>query len=735
MTYWENVCKHFFWGGNTFGVRGFRCLHKKCFLKKALALALGALGVFAVGLPVQAIENYQLNGITVYANKGNGTLVEPLGGLADQHQNIPLLGTKDALEVPFSSMTISRTASDYFSSPEKGFVDTVTLDPAVRDDSRSTFNNFIDIRGVMINSGSMYINGIPNMMNRTDQMFTVDTFVNKISVIAGPNIGIGGTAMAQYPGGGAIYFESKKADKTPNMDLTLSYQGNKSFSEGIDWGKRFRDNERYGIRLNASSINGAGVIKPEKVESKDFFANIDQKTSHSWSNLLVGYTHGYAEGAAKHFRFSKNLNHIPEAPKGDKSYVPKWAYSKSKNFMLIFNHEQKINDKATVFFNFGQNENHPYESVYTWGGRNLDENGNYTLEFNNRLAKTENKYSAIGLKGSFELGKSHHDYVINFDRNWQKNYGVANGWSLKGLTGNIYTDNEWDTPAYYMGHLKWTSSSYTNAYHVLDAISFLDDKLTVMLGYHHHYSTVNNATSGKAKYSAGSPTYAVSYRVQPNFVVYASHSEDFASGKTVGYGYKNEGEALDPYKTKQNEVGIKYKQGDLLHTLAYYTIKQANYGDWEDAAGNLYLRQIDDKKNKGVEYSIAGKVTDKWDVIGGISRVDARDVKTNERISQVAKWSGTLGLIYKPNDDWVFTAHLQYLGESPVVLNKTVTMPSHTLLHLGAVYQTNINGIPVTFNAKMFNVFNKRYWTPTEGRTQANVGEPRTFVFTTTFHF
>ena len=42
-------------GGNTFGVRGFRCLHKKCFLKKALALALGALGVFAVGLPVQAI--------------------------------------------------------------------------------------------------------------------------------------------------------------------------------------------------------------------------------------------------------------------------------------------------------------------------------------------------------------------------------------------------------------------------------------------------------------------------------------------------------------------------------------------------------------------------------------------------------------------------------------------------------------------------------------------------------
>ena len=54
----------------------------------------------------------------------------------------------------------------------------------------------------------------------------------------------------------------------------------------------------------------------------------------------------------------------------------------------------------------------------------------------------------------------------------------------------------------------------------------------------------------------------------------------------------------------------------------------------EDAAGNLYLRQIDDKKNKGVEYSIAGKVTDKWDVIGAF-RALMRDVKTeNERISR-----------------------------------------------------------------------------------------------------
>ena len=685
----------------------------------------------------ESLLNFQLNGITVYANQGTETMVSPLGSLADAHQNVPLLGTKDSLSLPFSAMTVSREAADYFTSPDKGFVDMVTLSPSVRDDSRSTFNNFIDIRGIMLNGGSMYINGIPNMMSRTDQMFTTDNFVNKVTVIAGPNIGIGGTPLAQYPGGGAIYFESKKAMAKPNLDVSLSYRGNKSFAESIDWGKRFGKNNRYGVRVNISNISGETPIKSEKISSKDFFVNLDQRTNRSWTNFLIGQTYGYSRGAAKHFRFANNLEAIPQAPKGNRAYVPDWTYAKTKNFLVTLNHEQKLSDNTTAFLNFGHNTNDPYESVYTWGGRNLDADGNFTLEFNNRLSKTKNTYAAIGLKGEFDLGKTHHEYVINADRNWQKSYSGYNGWSLKGLTGNIYNgSNHWDVPDYFIGPRKWSSSMYTNGYHIMDSISMFDDKLTVMLGYHHHKTTINSSTSGKQNYSAGSPTFGINYKLTPNLSVYASHSEDFAYGRTVGAGYANEGEALDPYKTKQNEFGFKYRNKDLLHTLAYYTIKQANYGESIDSkTGDIYLKQIDDKKNKGIEYSVAGKLSNKWELIGGVTYVSAKDVKTHERISQVAKWSGSLGMVYKPTEDLALSARIQYLGDSPVHLNKTVTMPSHTLLHLGASYNTKLGKVPVTIKAQLFNVFNKRYWTPTEGRTQANVGEPRTFLLTSTFHF
>lgn len=711
--------------------------------KKLAKMAAGAVlltamnGVTAANEIVaddSTIANFQLNGIQVVAKIGNETLVSPLGSLADQHQNMPLLGSKDALEVPFTAMTISREAADYFNRPDKGFVDMVTLSPAVRDDSKSTFNNFIDVRGVMLNGGSMYINGIPNMMGRTDQMFTADNFVNKVTVIAGPNIGIGGTPLAQYPGGGAIYFESKKAMATPNFDVTLSYKGNKSFEEALDYGKRFGKNNRYGVRVNISNIGGENNIKPENIRSRDFYIDLDQRTEHSWSNFMIGHTYAHTNGAAKHFRFANNLSAIPKAPKGNRSFVPEWTYAKAENMLITFNHEQKFSDAATAFVNLGRNVNHPYESVYTWGGRNLDADGNFTLEFNNRLAKTENSYAGVGVKGKFELGSTKHEYVINADRNWQKSYSTKDSWSLKNLVGNIYKENHWDKPAYTMGSLKLNSQMYTNAYHVMDSITMLDDKLNILLGYHNHETTVKNS-SGEQKYSAGSPTIGINYKLTPKTSVYVSHSEDFAYGKTVGAGYANEGQALDPYKTKQNEIGFKYSNKELLHTLSYYTIKQANYGEYTDSKGDLYLKQIDDKENKGFEYSIAGKLTDKWEAIGGITRVDAKDVKTHQRISQVARWSGSLGLVYKPVENLALTARLQYLGDAPVQLNKTVTMPSHTLLHLGASYKTQMGKTPVTLRAQVYNVFDKKYWSPTEGRTQANVGDPRTFVMSATFHF
>ena len=145
-----------------------------------------------------------------YRQNGNESVIKPLGVVADQVQNVGLLGEKDALETPFNSMTLTRKDLDYFGSPEKGPTDMLTLNPAVRDASSNLYND-VSIRGFNLNGHNMYLNGIQGML---DQQHAADIYIDKATVIAGPNLGIVGTPNRENLGG-TILFTSKKAQAEP----------------------------------------------------------------------------------------------------------------------------------------------------------------------------------------------------------------------------------------------------------------------------------------------------------------------------------------------------------------------------------------------------------------------------------------------------------------------------------------------------------------------------------------
>lgn len=123
----------------------------------------------------------------------------------------------------------------------------------------------------------MYLNGIQGML---DQQHAADIYIDKATVIAGPNLGIVGTPNRENLGG-TILFTSKKAQAEPNLDLTLAYQGGKSFKEAVDFGTRLGHNQRWGVRVMADNIQGETAIDGDKLTQRDFFVNIDQKTKRA----------------------------------------------------------------------------------------------------------------------------------------------------------------------------------------------------------------------------------------------------------------------------------------------------------------------------------------------------------------------------------------------------------------------------------------------------------------------
>lgn len=60
-----------------------RYLKMRKLLRMMAVSTMGVYSLFGMNTSVDAIPNYQLNGITVYADKGNGTLVRPLGEFVD----------------------------------------------------------------------------------------------------------------------------------------------------------------------------------------------------------------------------------------------------------------------------------------------------------------------------------------------------------------------------------------------------------------------------------------------------------------------------------------------------------------------------------------------------------------------------------------------------------------------------------------------------------------------------
>ena len=228
--------------------------------------------------------------------------------------------------------------------------------------------------------------------------------------------------------------------------------------------------------------------------------------------------------------------------------------------------------------------------------------------------------------------------------------------------------------------------------------------------------------------------------------MYVGHTESFSRGlkvlNTKDVYYTNENQIMEPVKSKQNEIGVKYQNAGIMTTLSYFDIDEANRYDIFNG-GKSYTK-VDDGKNryKGVELTINGKLADKWTATGGFMYLDAQREQTNNGskdgwfVNGVAKWSGVLGLEYKPDEDWGVVGRANWVDkayiDSAAVGGKT-EIPSYVTFDLGVNYKTKINTVPVKLSAMCYNVADKDYWMGRGSSTTFGLSMPRTFMLSAQF--
>lgn len=706
-------------------------------MKKKI-LMLEVMGILLFG----GVANAQGNDIialdTVYVTSNREALP---GGIFSSEIQVGSLGKKNIMDIPLTAYSINRKTLDSFADNNLPANSVLLNAPSVKGGATLTHNDF-SIRGHYLQGASFYLNNIPGLYS---QMNAPTYFIDKVELISGPNM-LGGTQMEKNSVSGYVNFVSKKAEETPNASFKLIFTGRTNFSEYIDAGTKFGKNNEWGFRVNGELQNGEMSLKNSDVAAKGVFVNIDHKNEKSESNLLIGYRHQEVKRGMRWFKMNNKITSLPKVPSSKNNVSFDQMLKEENSTILAFNHEHKISEKIGFFANIGMLNSDLKRNISPRGSAYdiLNENGDYKFVVYNGRTPNQYRYYEAGFTADFNIGKIENHMIISLDNINQKSFTNSKiNKSGKTFTGNLYQGNP-NIPWQELPLVDKSLSAKTKLYGVslVDTMDYGKWRLTI--GAHKHKADVkqynlNGTLKKRVTAEATSPLFGLLYKVNENLSVYASHTEAFSKGDLVGPGYVNEGSIINPAKSKENEVGLKYKNDNLFAGFSYFEIKEKSNLD-ETRPDGKYKVQNGETEFKGVELSVSGKISPKLTGFGGVMYVDAKRNKTQgglldgKKLDGSSKWNGVLGLNYEIDAQTELFGRMLYNGVTFVNQEK-LKLPSYTTFDLGIRRSTNVMGTNAIFTAACYNLFNKNYWMTRSGGNEVLLSLPRTWMLSAQFNF
>lgn len=626
--------------------------------------------------------------------------------------------------------------------------------PSIRTSTTSPMYTDFSMRGINMNGNHMMLNGVPSLFYQ----FTTPPshVIDRIDITSGPNAGVNGVSMSNNgtnsgatPAPGTINIVTKRALNTPVNRYTQTFSGRGNAGEFIDVGRRFGENNEWGIRVNAEYMEGGLALPGAEKNEKNIFINMDHRGDNNITNLFAGYFDLRVNGGQRWFSLPNSYSStvLPDAPDSKNNYDFNGTTKYVHGYLATLNHEHKLDDTWSYFANMGYsrrsgNKDNQGASI------KFDEQGNFVgNQFNQQNEEGKNAYVQFGLKGNLETGAVKHDLALSVDRSWARYWNKSKSYKPNGqeILGNLYDGiifpDNYVLQSFGDGTPQWEETNIGLT--IADTISY--GKASMLLAASRKHENFESFTGKSFKNDNILPTYGLTYKPVENMAFYYGHTESFSRGLVVsGNNYTNNGETMGPVKSKQNEIGVKYQNAGMMTTLSYFDIDEANRYDINSNDPNHPLTKVDDGKNryKGVELTVNGKLADKWTVTGGLLYLDAEREKTKNGtkdgwfVNGASEWSGVLGLEYKPDDSlgivgravWNDKAYIDSRSSS----GKT-EIPSYVTFDVGVNYKTKINTVPVKLSAMCYNVADKDYWMGRGSSTTIGLSMPRTFMLSAQF--
>lgn len=720
----------------------------------------GAQSSAAEPVELQSVE------ITASADASADGLTQPYAGeQVARGGRVGILGNRDYMETPFTST--SYTSQLIQDQQARSVSDVLQNDPSVR--VARGFGNFQElyvVRGFPVYSDDMSYNGLYGLLPR---QYVAAEFIERVEVFRGANTFLNGAAPGGSGIGGAINILPKRAPNEPLTRLTVGAENGGQAMTHADIARRFGEEERFGVRLNAAKRAGETTVEDEDRTLDMFALGLDYQGDNFRLSGDIGHQYHFIDNPRPSVRLNGG---VPSAPDAKDNFAQPWTYSKEKQTFGSFRGEYDFSDSLTGWLAAGVREG---EEKNRLANPLANASGATTAYRFDNVREEEIRTSEVGLRGLLKTGPVSHQWVVSaamFSAE-DRNAWAASDWN-NSFTGDLNSPTNTAMPpidlvdpfktAGSMSNPKVTARSNTQSLAIADTLGFMDDRLLITLGARrqgieskgYDYDTGERA-SAYNRYET-SPVAGVVYQLSDELSVYANYIEGLVKGDiapstiwidNANRSVSNGGQALAPYVSKQTEVGLKYDGGNVGGSLAVFQTKRPFATFEYDVASNALegtYAENGEQRNRGIELSMFGEPLYGVRLLGGLTLLDAemtstrRGLNDGNRVIGVPRTQANMGTEWDvPNlQNLTLTARALYTSKQYADAANELEVPSWTRFDLGARYRMVVDDRDITLRANLENVTGRDYWASAGGYPDQGylvLGAPRTLSVSATVDF
>ena len=535
--------------------------------------------------------------------------------------------------------------------------------------------------------------------------------------------------------GGAVNYITKRPTLESLRNVSVGSYGGSSYFGHFDVSGQIDQNNIFGYRASAFYQNGE-TSRKEDIKQRAVSLVLDFKpTRDIYADVRYSYKDTSSPGPTIFWPTDGRIDRASITR--NRSYTPSWLLQEFESHRIESGLRWNLNEVFTLRTNL------LYEKVDKTGGdarmRYLNNTvlatswfGNYALQENEKQGVSvylDSSFKTFGVSHVLTFGySSSSDKVLSSTDN-SRSFQIPSDITLDAFR-NYAQPAGWGT----VGQTPRTAASRVKYDNILigDDIRF-NEQWSALVGFNYAGAMSENyRSSTKYDKSALTPTLSLIYKPVPDLTTYATYIESLEAGTVVGSTYLNENQVLDPYISKQYELGAKYNLNNrALVNMALFRIEKANSYEVLTTPRPT-LTQDGAQVHQGIEFGITGKVTSDLTLIAGATWMDLSiDRATNPELAG-KKPTGAAAVMAKVFADYRIpgVAGLSVNGGAYYTGKKyrddinTDVIPAYTIFDAGLRYATRIGGHPTLFNLSLQNITDKVYWTNTLA-----LGNPRTLAF------